>query len=167
MNISKQIMNSARIKQLQIINDAGETNANLVSYRSGNKKEAVDLSVTRFAELGLIKYTGGGYFEITEAGSNYLKQLQDEGSVILKTAISDYEKEKYQEALSFIKDLDAGEGVSVSMIQRKVRVGYGLATAILHSLLKDGFIESYEQWVGSSVNGVKKDGQELKMFRIK
>lgn len=165
MKISKQIMNPARIKQLQIIKDAGETNANLVCYRSGNKRNSVDLSLQRFAELRLIKFTGGGYFEITEIGEDYLKQLESEGTPILMTAISEYEKEKYQEAVQYVQTLEKGAGVSVSMIQRKIRTGYGLAIAILQTLLKNGHIESYEQWVGSSVNGVKQEGQYLRMFK--
>lgn len=161
------MMNPARIKELQIIQDAGETNANLVAYRSGKKKEQIDLSLQRFAELQLIQYTGGGYFEISQKGTAYLNQLEEEGTTILKATVSDYEKEKYQQTLEFIKALAVGEGVSVSMIQRKIRVGYGLGTAILHTLLKEEHLESYEQWVGSSVNEVKKDGNYIKLFKIK
>jgi DNA segregation ATPase FtsK/SpoIIIE-like protein len=167
MKINKKIMNPARIKQLQIIQDAGETNVNLVSYRSANKTEQVHLSLQRFAELKLIRFTGGGYFEIAETGTEYLKQLESEGTVILQATVTEYEKEKYEQAVKLIEECQKGEGVSVSMLQRKLRVGYGLGTVILHSLLKNGYVESYEQWVGSSVNGVKKDGDYLKMFKVK
>jgi len=165
MKISKHIMNPARIKQLQIIKDAGETNANLVCYRSGNKRASVDLSLQRFSEHGLIKFTGGGYFKITELGEAYLKQLEGEGTPILTIPVSEYEKEKYKEAVKYVQTLGKGEGISVSMIQRKIRTGYGLATVILQTLLKDGHIQSYKQWVGSSVNVVKQQGQYLRMFK--
>jgi Mn-dependent DtxR family transcriptional regulator len=167
MKISKQIMNPARIQQLQIIEDAVETNINFVSYRSGNKDEAVELSIKRFDELGLIQFTNKGYFEISEKGKEYLNHLRKEGIPILETRITEYENEKYQEAINLIKEINSGETVSVSMFQRRIRVGYGLGTAIIQKLLKEGYLESYQQWVGTTINGEKKDGYYIKMFRTK
>ena len=77
MRVSKRIMNPARLAQLKIIEQAGETNAMFVMNRSHKNKEQIDLSLLRFAENGLIKFTGGGYFEITEKGRVYLGKRQE------------------------------------------------------------------------------------------
>jgi len=76
MKISKQIMNPTRIKILEFIKNNNETNSMYIANILALKFNSVNLSISRFAELGLIKFTGGGYFKISEKGNNYLNCSQ-------------------------------------------------------------------------------------------
>jgi len=167
MKINKRIMNPERIRQLYILQDVGgQANANVIAFRSGKKREQIELSIERFVELGLASYSIGGSVEITEAGVAYLTQLASQGTIIPKPIITDYERDKTEKARVLMQDLSEGEIVSTSMFQRRLRVGYGMATAIQQTLLQEGRIEAYDQWLGTEIDGVKTDGNWIKCFRI-
>ena len=76
MKISKQIMNPARVHQLKILAKRdNEMNAMALANKSHSRLQQVELSVQRFGELGLIVYTGGGFFAISDKGRGYLNEL--------------------------------------------------------------------------------------------
>lgn len=74
---SKQIMNPMRVKMLEVLNEhiGKEATSMYLQNKTGCKKTTADSAIERFAEYGLIKFTGGGYFEITEKGIEYLKSV--------------------------------------------------------------------------------------------
>lgn len=71
----KLIMNPMRINVLKYLQKRGETNIN--GLGSGDNlcysREQIKRAFDRFVELEFIKFTGGGYFEISEKGIEYLK----------------------------------------------------------------------------------------------
>lgn len=71
---SKHVMNPMRVELLKIIRDS-RWDATVMGIRnkSGYKFENFERAVERFAEFGLIRYTGGGEFVITDKGKEYLK----------------------------------------------------------------------------------------------
>lgn len=74
--ITKQIMNPARVSQLKTLAKRdNEMNAMALANRSQSGLKQVELSVQRFGELGLIVYTGGGFFAISDKGRGYLNEL--------------------------------------------------------------------------------------------
>lgn len=76
---SKQIMNPMRVKMLCILNErlGKEANSIYLQNKTGCKEVTADSAIERFAEYGLIKYTGGGYFEISEKGILYLSENKE------------------------------------------------------------------------------------------
>lgn len=75
MKISKTIMNPARVNQLKVIAEVNdEMNDMYLSNKSNIRLEQARLSLQRFGELGLIKYTGGGYFVLSDKGKQYLNE---------------------------------------------------------------------------------------------
>lgn len=79
MKISKQIMNPARVKQLKVLAEFDdEMNHNSLANKSDTRLKQVELSVTRFRELGLIVNTGGGFFAISDKGRGYLNELAEQ-----------------------------------------------------------------------------------------
>lgn len=75
---SKQIMNPMRVQLLELI--ASREWDSTITYlvnKSGYKEENVQRAVERFAEYGLIRYTGGGEFVITEKGLKYLEMSKN------------------------------------------------------------------------------------------
>lgn len=78
MKISKQIMNPARVKQLEILAEKDdEMNAIMLANRSLSRLKQIELSVKRFGELGLIVHCGGGFFAISDKGRAYLNNLAE------------------------------------------------------------------------------------------
>jgi Mn-dependent DtxR family transcriptional regulator len=77
---NKQIMNPMRVKMLQILNERGEKEVTTMYLRNetGCKLDSANRAVERFAEYGLIRFTGGGYFVISEKGKEYLRSLDQE-----------------------------------------------------------------------------------------
>jgi predicted transcriptional regulator len=70
-------MTPERMKQLKAIAERNdETTAMYVANVTGTPLKRVNLSIKRFAELGLITPTGGGYFCISEKGKKYLEELR-------------------------------------------------------------------------------------------
>lgn len=75
MKISKQIMNPMRRKLLNLIAEISqETNVMYLYNMSGYKLSNVNTAIERLNQLGLIRYTGGGYFVISDKGKEYLEQ---------------------------------------------------------------------------------------------
>lgn len=72
MYVNKKIMTSMRIELLKIINKRGETNENGVAVGNTYSRSSIKLGIKRLSELGLINFTGGGYFEISEKGIEFL-----------------------------------------------------------------------------------------------
>jgi DNA segregation ATPase FtsK/SpoIIIE-like protein len=80
--------------------------------------------------------------------------------------IQTIETEKYEVLKEHVQSLNPGDTISVAYIQRKIRVGYDMGKRLLESLQKDGEIESYQSWVGTTVNGVRKNGHEITLYRV-
>lgn len=76
------------------------------------------------------------------------------------------EDEKYEELKKHIETLSPGDGVSNSYIKRIINVGYHFAERLIEKLLKDDYLESYKQWVGKTVNGIRTDGHEITLYRV-
>jgi uncharacterized protein YjhX (UPF0386 family) len=76
---SRLIMNPIRTKMLRIIAERREKEATAMYLHNitGCKLDRCNLAVRRFAEFGLIRFTGGGYFVITEKGLEYLRSIND------------------------------------------------------------------------------------------
>ncbi|MFF2532275.1 hypothetical protein ACFVS2_25535 [Brevibacillus sp. NPDC058079] len=75
----KQIMNSTRVNLLHLIaSRKWESTIMYLVNKSGKTEKVVQRAVERFAEFKLIRYTGGGEFEITEKGLSYLNSLAKE-----------------------------------------------------------------------------------------
>jgi DNA-binding GntR family transcriptional regulator len=79
---------------------------------------------------------------------------------------TDFANQKYAQLLDYIRTLKPGEDVTVSRIQREIRVGYSLAEEFLQMLHQEGYVESYKQWIGTIVNGVRREGHEITLYRI-
>lgn len=76
------------------------------------------------------------------------------------------EDEKYEELKKHIETLNPGDGVSNSYIKRIVNVGYHFAERLIEKLLEDDYLESYKQWVGKNVDGIRTDGHEITLYRV-
>lgn len=76
MRVSLHIMNPMRIEVLKNLQKRGETNENGLQSKSTYKIKAIRLAISRFGEYGFLKYTGGGFFEISEKGATYLRSLE-------------------------------------------------------------------------------------------
>ena len=75
----KRIMNSTRINLLHLIaSRKWESTIIYLVNKSGKREEIVQRAVDRFAEFKMIRYTGGGEFEITPKGITYLESLKNE-----------------------------------------------------------------------------------------
>lgn len=77
-----------------------------------------------------------------------------------------FANQKYAQLLDYIRTLEPGEDVTVSRVQRELRVGYPLAKELLQMLHQEGYLESYTQWVGTVVNGERKEGHEITLYRV-
>lgn len=80
--------------------------------------------------------------------------------------MNQYEEEKLLDLKEHMQILKPGDTISVSYIQRKVRVGYEMAKRLLQNIHEAELVESYQQWVGTTVNGVRTDGHEITLYRI-
>ncbi|PLS19523.1 hypothetical protein CVD28_03655 [Bacillus sp. M6-12] len=80
--------------------------------------------------------------------------------------IQTIQEEKLVQLNEHVKNMQPGDTISVSYIQRKIRVGYDMGKRLLRILVEEGKVESYQQWVGTSVNGVRKDGHEITLYRV-
>ena len=74
LDTNKKIMNPMRIEILKIIKERGETNENGVATGNMYSRKSIKLAIHRLAELDFIKFTGGGYFKISEKGMDFLAQ---------------------------------------------------------------------------------------------
>ena len=75
MEVNKRIMNPMRIEVLKNLQKKGETTEYGLASMSSYKIEAIRLAIQRLSELGLLKHTGGGFFEISPKGTEYLASL--------------------------------------------------------------------------------------------
>jgi predicted transcriptional regulator len=66
-------MNPAKVNLLLAIRAKGETNRKVIGANA--KPGYVALYVTQLVKSGLIQFTGGGYFQITSQGCDYLDSL--------------------------------------------------------------------------------------------
>jgi hypothetical protein len=78
-------------------------------------------------------------------------------------------EKKYPEAVKmlYLPPFDTtGEGITPSYFQRKLRLGYQQAELLMNRLISNGLVETYQTWVGHSVNGVRKSGNEITSYRV-
>lgn len=83
---SKRAMSPLQIKMLRCIAERKwESTKMYLQNMTGAKQAIIDKAIDCFASCGLIRFTGGGEFVISEKGIAYLKQVHGENLHALAT----------------------------------------------------------------------------------
>jgi predicted transcriptional regulator len=72
--LNKYIMNPAKIDLLRVIRAKGETNRKVVG---ANAIPGFEFYIKQLIKAGLVLWTGGGYFQTTPQGCEYLDSLEE------------------------------------------------------------------------------------------